>query len=254
VLKTARPTAVDLKHAVDYVLARVAEGQGALEAARDWDSDNSGRCMRISRNGAGLINNKSRILTHCNTGFLAADSYGTALGAIVEANRSGKEISVLVDETRPRIQGSLTSWELLRQKVEHRVIADSAAGYLMAKGEVDMVMLGADRIASNGDFANKIGTYSLSVLAKENNVPFYVLAPISTYDFSIADGSEIEVENRDEDEVLSIKGKRAYPKGTRALNPAFDITPAKNVTAYINEWGTFEQIGGIRKKWNDMMG
>ncbi len=247
VLKETRPTAVDLFHAIDYVLNRISEGQSSLEAARDWDMDNSERCKKISEKGAGLIKNGSKILTHCNTGFLAANSHGTALGAIVRANRKGLEFEVMVGETRPKLQGALTSWELLRENVLHRVIADSSAGHLMKDGHVDMVMVGADRIAENGDFANKIGTYQLSILAKEHNIPFYVLAPITSYDFDLKNGSSIIIETRDDKELLEMDGKRLYPEGARGLNPVFDITSGENVTAFINEYGIFDHIGRVKE-------
>lgn len=244
-LKSSRPTAVDLPHAVDYVLDMLRNGKSAAEAAARWDRMNEEKCDKLSGHGAGLIEKGQTVLTHCNTGFIAANSYGTALGAIKRAHEQGKGISVYACETRPRLQGALTSWELLRAGVPHKVICDSAAGYLMA--EMDMVMVGADRIAANGDTANKIGTYGLSVLAKEHKIPFYVLAPIFSFDFSIKSGEDIAVEERGEKEVLELQGKRIYPEGTHARNPAFDITPAKNITAFVNENGVFRSIGELWK-------
>jgi S-methyl-5-thioribose-1-phosphate isomerase len=242
ILKSARPTAVDLSHAVDYVLRK-----GGKEAAVEWDKMNEEKCKKVSEYGASLIKDGSRILTHCNTGFIAANSYGTALGAIRKAHDEGKKIFVYVDETRPRFQGALTSWELLKGKIPHKVICDSSAGFLMSRKEIDIVMVGADRIAANGDTANKIGTYSLSVLAKEHGLPFYVLAPMSSFDPDIKSGGEIKIEERDEYEVLKVQGKRIYPEETHAMNLAFDITPAKNITAFVNESGVFRSIEELWK-------
>jgi S-methyl-5-thioribose-1-phosphate isomerase len=235
-LKTARPTAADLSNAVGYVLSAVKAGKGALEAAEEWHARINESTAAISRYGAGLIPDGARVLLHCNAGPLATAGAGTSLGAVLEAGKT-KRISVYVDETRPRLQGALTSWELENAGIEHRVIVDSAAGSLMRRKMVDLVMVGADRIARNGDFANKIGTYPLAVVAKENDVPFYVLAPASTFDPSLGNGDGMVVEERHESEVLEISGKRVYGKGAKALNPAFDVTPAKYVTAYVTEKG-----------------
>lgn len=248
-LKSARPTAVDLAKAVDYVLQRVRANETALEAARAWDQDIYQQCSVISKHGASLIQNDQTVLTHCNTGFLAANAYGTALGAIVKAWRDGKKMFVYVDETRPRFQGAITSWELLRDKVPHKVIVDSCAGFLMQKGKINSVFVGADRIVRNGDFANKIGTYSLAVLAKENNVPFYVLAPLSSFDFKTDIGESIEVEERNENEILEVLGKRIYPDKTHGFNLAFDVTPSKYVTSYVTDCGIFDKIGKVEQHW-----
>jgi len=250
ILRESRPTAVDLFHAVDYMLEQIKEGISPLEAAREWTETNDERCRKISEYGASLIQDGKGVLVHCNTGFLAANAYGTALGAVVAANRSGKKTFVYVDETRPRFQGALTSWELLREKIPHKVIVDSAAGSILRQGRVSGVFVGADRIVGNGDFANKIGTYPLSVLAKENDVPFYVLAPISSFDFRTGSGDEIKVEERSQEEVLEVLGKKVYPEGAEAANPAFDVTPAKYVTSYVNEFGIFDKIGKVEEHWN----
>ncbi|MBU0532838.1 S-methyl-5-thioribose-1-phosphate isomerase [Candidatus Micrarchaeota archaeon] len=250
ILKSARPTAVDLAHAVDFVLDMLRNGMNVIQAAAQWEKMNEEKCKKVSENGATLIKDGQKILTHCNTGFLAADAYGTALGAIITAHKQGKKIHVYVDETRPRLQGAITSWELLKENVPHHVICDSSAGFLMKKDEIDSVMVGADRIAANGDTANKIGTYSLSVLAKEQWIPFYVLAPLSSFDAGIQNGEHIKVEERDEREVLEINGMRIYPEGAHAKNFAFDITPARNITAFVNENGVFR---GIEDVWKNTM-
>jgi methylthioribose-1-phosphate isomerase len=249
ILKSARPTAVDLFHAVDFMLRWIKEGRNAQEAAQEWDRMTEEKCASLSKHGATLIAEGQKVLTHCNTGFLATNVHGSALGAVKHAHAEGKKISIHVDETRPRFQGALTSWELLKAGIPHKVICDSSAGFIMSRGEVDLVMVGADRIAANGDAANKIGTYSLSVLAKEHGVPFYVLAPLSSFDFSIKSGEEIAIEERDEKEVLEVQGKRIYPEKTKARNLAFDVTPARNITAFVNELGVFKSMEELREKW-----
>jgi len=192
----------------------------------------------IGKFGSNLIERNSTILTHCNAGALATGGYGTALGVIRSAFESGKNIKVYADETRPFLQGArLTTWELLNDGIETYLITDSMAGYLMRKGEIDYVVVGADRIVSNGDVANKIGTYSLSVLAKENKIPFFVAAPYSTFDLSLEKGDDIQIEQREIDEVLNINGKNIAPEKVKVLNPAFDITPSKNISAIITDKG-----------------
>jgi S-methyl-5-thioribose-1-phosphate isomerase len=194
-------------------------------------------CRKIGENGASLIEDSDSILTHCNAGALATVDFGTALAPIRVAHRSGKELFVYVDETRPRLQGSkLTAWELVNEGIDHAVIPDNAAGHYL-KGDVDLVIVGADRIATNGDFANKIGTYEKAVLARTNKVPFYVAAPISTFDPATRRGSDIVIEERSEKEVLFVDGVRIAPRGSKALNPAFDVTPRKYVTGFITEKG-----------------
>jgi len=233
-LKSTRPTAHDLFHAVDYMMERMGRGEDAVRAAHEYVEGIIDKCRRIGENGRKLIGRNMRILTHCNAGALATVDYGTALAPI----RMAKDMHpfVWVDETRPRLQGLLTAWELEQEGIEHAIIADNAAGYFMKKGEVDMVIVGADRIAANYDVANKIGTYEKAVLAHENEIPFYVAAPLSTFDRNIRNGEEIKIEERDMEEVLSI-----YPwKPKKARNPAFDVTPAKYITGIITEEGIIE--------------
>ncbi|KAA0000479.1 MAG: S-methyl-5-thioribose-1-phosphate isomerase, partial [Thermoplasmata archaeon] len=224
-LKRTRPTAHDLFYAVDYM----TENEGRIEAAHRYVEDIVEKCRKIGEIGEKLIKHGSRILTHCNAGALATVDWGTALAPIRMAK--DREIFVWVDETRPRLQGLLTSWELKQEGIKHAVIADNAAGYFMKEGEVDMVIVGADRIASNHDVANKIGTYEKAVLAKENGIPFYVAAPISTFDESISDGKKIKIEERDAEEVTKIFDY--IPPEIR--NPAFDVTPAEYITGIITE-------------------
>jgi methylthioribose-1-phosphate isomerase len=195
-------------------------------------------CRRIGRFGEKFIKNGSGILTHCNAGALATAGQGTALSVIYEANKKGKRFKVYVDETRPLLQGSrLTAWELQQAGIDTTVICDNMAGTLMKSGKITMVLTGADRIAANGDSANKIGTYSLSILAKEHKIPFYIAAPTSTFDLSTKDGASIPIEYRPADEVAKFCGKRIAPKGVKIENPAFDITPAENITAIITDKG-----------------
>jgi methylthioribose-1-phosphate isomerase len=192
----------------------------------------------MGRHGAALLPDQVRILTHCNAGALATGGYGTALGVIRAAVAAGKQVSVFADETRPFLQGSrLTAWELQQDNIQTTLICDNMAGYLMSKGAIDVVIVGADRIAANGDVANKIGTYTVAVLAKEHNIPFYVAAPISTIDLQIADGSQIPIEERDIREVTHLGEQQLAPTGINVLNPAFDVTPARLVTAIITEHG-----------------
>ena len=234
-IKSTRPTAHDLFYAVDMMLSRADED--LVKAADAYADGIVVMCGKIGEHGAKLIKNGDRILTHCNAGALATVDFGTALAPIRVAHRQGKRIFVYVDETRPRLQGAkLTAWELNNEGIDHAIIPDNAAGHYM-KDSVDMAIVGADRIARNGDFANKIGTYSKAVLAKENNVPFYVAAPVSTFDVKIKNGKDIPIEERDEDEVLCVGGCRVAPKGSRALNPCFDVTPARYVKSFITERG-----------------
>ena len=237
-LKATRPTAHDLFYAVDMMLSK---REGDLVKAADAYADSIVEmCYRIGKNGSRLIKDGHRILTHCNAGALATVDFGTALAPIRVAHRAGKELFVYVDETRPRLQGAkLTAWELVNEGIDHAVISDNAAGHYM-KDDVDLVIVGADRIARNGDFANKIGTYTKAVLAKENRVPFYVAAPISTFDTKMRSGGEISIEERSEDEVLFVDGCRIAPDKSKALNPAFDVTPSRYVTGFITERGIFK--------------
>lgn len=237
-LKGTRPTAHDLFYAVDHMLAELGKGTHPVKAAFDYASRIESMCMKIGEHGNEVIRNGDSILTHCNAGALATVDHGTALAPIREAHRNGKRIFVYVDETRPRLQGSkLTAWELMNEGIDFAVIADNAAGRLMQRHEVDLVIVGADRIAANGDVANKIGTYGKAVVAKHNSIRFYVAAPRSTIDFSLIDGGEIPIEERDETEVLYISGQRIAPEGAKARNPAFDVTPADLVTGIITETG-----------------
>ncbi len=249
ILKSTRPTAVDLFYVIDRILNKIKDTDNAAEdnekateisisEAQKIGYETVDACKKIGEFGNEVLKNNSKILTHCNAGALACVDFGTALSPIRIAKYTGKEIFVFVDETRPRLQGAkLTAWELLNEGIEHRIIADNATGYFMQKGEIDLCIVGADRIALNGDVANKIGTYEKAVLAKENNIPFYVAAPLSTIDFNIKVGGEIPIEERSEDEVLIVNDKRIAPIGSHALNPAFDVTPAKYITGIITEIG-----------------
>jgi translation initiation factor eIF-2B subunit alpha/methylthioribose-1-phosphate isomerase len=238
ILRDTRPTAHDLFHAIDHMLEAINGGQDPLEAADAYADDITDRCRKIGENGNELINDGDKILTHCNAGALATVDFGTALAPIRTAHRSGKNVFVWVDETRPRLQGAcLTSWELVGEGIPHAIVADNAAGYYMKDGQVNLCIVGADRIAANGDVANKIGTYTKAVIAKENGVPFYVAAPVSTFDFKLSDGDQIPIEERDPLEVLVIGGKRMAPMQAEARNPAFDVTPSKYITGYITEKG-----------------
>jgi methylthioribose-1-phosphate isomerase len=205
---------------------------------------------RMGMNGQLLIENGDSLLTHCNAGALATAGYGTALGVIRAARDQGKSLHVYVDETRPVLQGArLTAWELMKEKIPATLITDNMAGFLMSRGKIDRVIVGADRIAANGDTANKIGTYSLSVLAKANGIPFYIAAPLSTIDTSIKTGADIPIEERSAAEVTSIQGVRTAPKGMAVCNPAFDVTPHRLITAIITEAGVVFPpfTGNIRK-------
>ena len=196
-------------------------------------------CNRaIGEKGVSVVNDGDTVLTHCNAGALATAGYGTALSIIYRAKEEGKRVRVYVDETRPLLQGArLTAWELIREGIEVILICDSVAGEVMREGKIDKVIVGADRVVANGDVANKIGTYSLAVMARENGVPFYVACPFSTVDLSIPGGEKISLEKRSPDEITQINGKRIAPKGVEVYNPAFDITPAKYITAIITEKG-----------------
>lgn len=243
-LERARPTAVNLSWAVRRMreVARSASLEDLFEEllaeahriAREQDAAD----RAIGRLGAELLPEGCRALTHCNAGGLATYSFGTALGVIKEGFRRGKVRFVWVDETRPLLQGArLTAWELRREGVDMAVICDNMAGHLMSRGEVDVVITGADRIAANGDAANKVGTYTLAVLARRHGLPFYVAAPLSTLDLGIADGSAIPIEERDASEVTDWGGRRMVPEGVQALNFAFDVTPAELISAIITERG-----------------
>ncbi len=246
-LSATRPTAVNLQWALDRMLGVLRctgfDNIGVLkeillsEAHAIYREDLESN-RRMGQFGEKLIPQSVAILTHCNAGALATAGIGTALGVIRAAHQAGKSIHVYADETRPLLQGArLTTWELMQDKIPVTLLTDNMAGYLMACGKVDLVIVGADRIAANGDVANKIGTYSVAVLAKEHGLPFYVAAPVSTIDLSIAGGQEIPIENRDEREVTHFAGQQVAPEGVRVWNPAFDVTPNHLVTAIITDRG-----------------
>jgi methylthioribose-1-phosphate isomerase len=245
-LRAARPTAVNLSHGIDHALTAY-DGEGApaaLAAARAYAAADVATNRALSQLGAALVPDGARVLTHCNAGSLACVGYGTALGVIRAAAEQGHVASVWVDETRPVLQGArLTAWELARLRIPHTLVADAAAGGLMARGLVDFVVVGADRVAANGDVANKVGTYPLAVLARRHRIPFVVAAPTSTIDLATPDGTAIVVEDRDADEVTNVGGARVAPSATRAENPAFDVTPAALVDALVTEWGVVERPG-----------
>jgi S-methyl-5-thioribose-1-phosphate isomerase len=253
-LRHTRPTAQNLFYAVDKVLSAIcvagspsAARIAARQVAEGMAYENAAAGEAIGRHGAALIHDGMRILTHCNAGWLAFVDWGSALAPIYAAARQGKRLFVFADETRPRCQGAqLTAWELEGEGIPHVIIADNAAGYLMRRGEVDMVIVGTDRIAANGDVANKIGTYEKAVCAAANDIPFYVAAPTSTIDPACPSGDDIPIEERSPDEVLYFSGRneegelcrvRLAHKGAQARNPAFDVTPARYVTAIITECG-----------------
>ncbi len=242
ILGSTRPTAYDLFYAISYMKEKINEGVDAFQAAEEYVEDIINRCKKIGEHGDTLIKDGMKILTHCNAGALATVDYGTALAPFRVAHKKGKKFFVFADETRPRSQGLLTAWELHQEGINHAVIADNAAGYFMREGEIDMVITGADRIAKNGDFANKIGTYEKAVLAKENNIPFYVAAPISTFDDTIENGSKIIIEERDKIELIEINGNKVMPEWVNVRNPAFDVTPKKYVTGYITEDGILNKL------------
>ena len=238
VLSSTRPTAHDLFYAIKYMQEKIENGEDPLIAAGNYAEDIIERSRKIGEYGNALIKEGSKIMTHCNAGALAVIDWGTALAPMRYAKKEGKNIFVWVDETRPRLQGArLTSWELKQEGIPHKIIADNASGFIMKQGEVDLIIVGADRIALNGDFANKIGTYEKAVLAKENAVPFYVAAPISTIDRNIENGSKIPIEERSQNEVLYAGDCRIAPEGVEAYNPAFDVTPSKYVDGFITEYG-----------------
>jgi methylthioribose-1-phosphate isomerase len=242
-----RPTAVNLFWAIERMRRRFEEveaggpgaiGDALLREALAIETEDLAACERMGELGAELIPSGARLLTHCNAGALATAGYGTALGVIRSAARQGKVRNVYADETRPYLQGArLTAWELSRDGIATTLIADNMAGHLMARGEVDAVIVGADRIAANGDVANKIGTYTLAVLAKENGLPFYVAAPLSTVDLATASGETIPIEERAPEEVTHHGGRRLAPEGIAVRNPAFDVTPHRYVTAIVTEGG-----------------
>ena len=237
-LRKTRPTGHDLFHAIEVVLRAMAAKVDPVEAAEMYAKEDIARCRAIGDHGARLITTGKRILTHCNAGALATVDYGTVMAPMRVAKEKGRRFFVYVSETRPRLQGArLTAWELVQEGIDHAIIADGASGHFLARGDVDLVLVGADRIAANGDTANKIGSYEKAVVAKENGVPFYVAAPTSTIDFDLANGDKIPIEERSPQEVLQFDGQPTAPKESPARNPAFDVTPAKYITGIITEVG-----------------
>ncbi len=259
VLVATRPTAVNLSWALDrmqhFAESNLDRSVLELKIGLEFEAlaitqEDEKINQQMGQHGEPLLPDGARVLTHCNAGALATAGYGTALGVIRAAVAAGKKISVIADETRPFLQGArLTAWELQKENIPVTLICDNMAGYLMSKGEIDCVIVGADRIAANGDVANKIGTYTVSILAKEHNIPFYVAAPVSTIDLSLSDGSLIPIEERDGREITHIKDIQLAPDGINVRNPAFDVTPQRLVTAIITEHGvvTGDYLTGLRK-------
>lgn len=246
-LNSSRPTAVNLSWALKRLLAEIKFRKELpinelksliLKTAKIIHDEDRLMCKAIGESGVELVPDQAKVLTHCNTGGLATGQYGTAFSIIFHAHQAGKIEHVWADETRPLLQGArLTTWELGKAGIPHQLIVDSAAASLMQSGQVDLVITGADRITKNGDAANKIGTYSLAVLAKEHSIPFYIAAPSSTIDMSLETGSDIDIELRDAGEVTSCFGNQSAPDDTDAFNPAFDVTPHRFISAFITEKG-----------------
>lgn len=249
-LESARPTAVNLQWATERIKTTIQAHKDkeiseikeiVLKTAQTIHAEDKRICKKIGENGVELVEKGAKILTHCNTGSLATGQYGTALSVIFHAHEQGNDIQVWVDETRPLLQGSrLTSWELMNADIPMKLITDSTAGSLMRRGEVDIVIVGTDRVAANGDTANKIGTYPLAVLAHENEVPFYVAVPLSTIDMDLENGDNIPIEERDGDEIANFNDAQVAPKKVETYNPAFDVTPHKYITGFITEKGIIE--------------
>ncbi|GEK52404.1 S-methyl-5-thioribose-1-phosphate isomerase [Vreelandella venusta] len=245
-LRATRPTAVNLMYCLDAMEACFEQGAAALaERAAELFAEDRALCQRMAERGADLLQSGDRILTHCNTGALATAGVGTAIGALAVAKRRGVTLHVYVDETRPLLQGGrLTAWEMADLGIFYQLIADSMAASLMAAGKVDKVMVGADRICANGDFANKVGTYMLAVIAHYHQVPFYVVAPYTTVDPACVTGADIPIEQRDAAEIRGVSGAFGdavwAPENAPVWNPAFDVTPAKLVTAWVLDTGTFD--------------
>ncbi len=262
-LAATRPTAVNLFWALERMQRHAAAvtanmslpeiAARLLEEAQSIATEDVALNMAMGRHGQALLPQKATVLTHCNAGALATAGYGTALGVIRAAVAAGKNIAVVADETRPFLQGArLTAWELQRDNIPVTLICDNMAGYMLQQGRIDAIIVGADRVAANGDAANKIGTYSLAVLAKAHNVPFYIAAPISTIDYSIPDGSKIPIEERDPAEVTHCGGNQIAPLGVQVYNPSFDVTPAALISAIITECGVAHgdygrSLGAFRK-------
>lgn len=252
-LGSSRPTAVNLFYALDRMV-RAADSvphdasadafrQRLFQEALTIHEEDRRLCHEIGRHGAGLLQDGSNVLTHCNAGGLATSEYGTALSVIFTAQDEGKRLHVYVDETRPLLQGArLTAWELMQRHVPATLICDSMSAHLMKQGRVQAVVVGADRIAANGDTANKIGTYGLAVLADAHGIPFYVAAPSTTFDFALADGSGIPIEERAGEEITQGLGGRIAPPGVSVYNPAFDVTPARYIRGIITERGVIQPV------------
>ncbi len=251
VLAASRPTAVNLFWAIARMrecheqnrsASTQAEAQVLLALAKQMHAEDIEINRAIGRHGAALIADGARIMTHCNAGALATAGHGTALGVIRSARDAGKRVSVIANETRPYLQGArLTAWEMVQENIPVTLVTDNMAGHLMQQGRVDVIVVGADRIAANGDTANKIGTYIVAVLAERHRIPFYIAAPLSTIDLAIADGSGIPIEERDAAEVTGFRGMRWAPEGVNVANPAFDVTPAALITGLITEKGVIER-------------
>jgi methylthioribose-1-phosphate isomerase len=251
VLAESRPTAVNLSWALRRMREKLGAHAGApagetaaalLECAHEMLADDIRLNRAMGAHGAELLGDSARVLTHCNAGALATAGHGTALGVIRSAVEAGKHIEVYADETRPFLQGArLTAWELQQDGIPVTLIADSAAAFVMSRARIDAVIVGADRVAANGDVANKIGTYGVAVLARRHGIPFYVACPLSTIDVSIATGAQIPIEERSADEVVGYRGNRWAPEGIAVANPVFDVTPAELVTALITEKGVVRE-------------
>jgi len=251
-MASTRPTAVNLFWAIERMKQAFAEGAQAGQSpdelaarlereARAIHDEDVASCRAMGSFGAAVVPDGARVLTHCNAGALATAGYGSALGVVRAAVEQGKQISVIADETRPFLQGArLTAWELVRDGINTTVITESMAGPLMRAGDIDLVVVGADRIAANGDTANKIGTYTVAVLAHEHKVPFYVAAPLSTIDLSTPDGDQIPIEERDQREITHLGSARLTPEGVNIRNPAFDVTPHRYIAGIITEKGIFK--------------
>ena len=256
VLRAARPTAVNLMNNLDTMIAALVQDDykaAAIACAEQLFAEDVALCQRMAEHGAALVQQGEQLLTHCNTGGLATAGVGTALGVINLAHQQGKNIRLWVDETRPLLQGGrLTAWECQQLGIPYQLICDNMAAMLMARGQVDRIFVGSDRIAANGDFANKVGTYSLAVLAHYHQVPFYVVAPHTTVDLGCADGSAIPIEQRDANEVRGVSGAFGNaiwaPEQANVFNPAFDVTPAELVTGWVLDTGVYSQAdiaGGV---------
>lgn len=251
-LAGSRPTAVNLFWAIDRMKQAAAQTTGKpsrqrlemlLEEAHRIDREDQEMCNAIGKNGAELLQDGMGVLTHCNAGALATAGNGTALSVFFAANASGKKLHVYADETRPLLQGArLTTWELMQRNIPVTLICDSMAGWVMKEGKIQAVVTGADRIAANGDAANKIGTYSLSVLAKAHQIPFYIAAPYSTFDFNLSSGDQIPIEERAPEEITCGFGKQTAPDDVKTYSPAFDVTPADHISALITEKGIIQPV------------